>query len=183
MALVEEDQWTPCRAAMAAHNFCGENIELIGPAFVLNPSGLHQERSPSLFPDALHRHSQHQWPLSPCVTSDHASPSMSAESAEDLRAVGVDAAVSVEQAGDATPQKKKQKRNKPTLSCEECVERKTKVRVSKLIPPEHYAALAYAQRSDRIPAQCDRVRPSCLACVKRQTPCKFSDVANVIAAR
>jgi hypothetical protein len=25
------------------------------------------------------------------------------------------------------PQKKKQKRNKPTLSCEECVERKTKV--------------------------------------------------------
>lgn len=29
--------------------------------------------------------------------------------------------------GDAPP-KKKQKRNKPTLSCEECVERKTKVR-------------------------------------------------------
>ena len=27
------------------------------------------------------------------------------------------------------PQKKKQKRNKPTLSCEECVERKTKVGV------------------------------------------------------
>ena len=27
-----------------------------------------------------------------------------------------------------TPPKKKQKRNKPTLSCEECVERKTKVR-------------------------------------------------------
>jgi hypothetical protein len=26
------------------------------------------------------------------------------------------------------PPKKKQKRNKPTLSCEECVERKTKVR-------------------------------------------------------
>jgi hypothetical protein len=29
--------------------------------------------------------------------------------------------------GDPPP-KKKQKRNKPTLSCEECVERKTKVR-------------------------------------------------------
>jgi hypothetical protein len=27
----------------------------------------------------------------------------------------------------AEPPKKKQKRNKPTLSCEECVERKTKV--------------------------------------------------------
>lgn len=29
--------------------------------------------------------------------------------------------------GDNPPPKKKQKRNKPTLSCEECVERKTKV--------------------------------------------------------
>lgn len=29
---------------------------------------------------------------------------------------------------DGPPAKKKQKRNKPTLSCEECVERKTKVR-------------------------------------------------------
>ena len=28
---------------------------------------------------------------------------------------------------DGQPQRKKQKRNKPTLSCEECVERKTKV--------------------------------------------------------
>jgi hypothetical protein len=28
------------------------------------------------------------------------------------------------------PARKKQKRNKPTLSCEECVERKTKVRFS-----------------------------------------------------
>ncbi|CAG8978330.1 hypothetical protein HYALB_00005916 [Hymenoscyphus albidus] len=37
------------------------------------------------------------------------------------------------------PSKKRQKRNKPTLSCEECVERKTK---------------------------CDRARPSCLACCK-----------------
>jgi hypothetical protein len=30
--------------------------------------------------------------------------------------------------GLSEPPKKKQKRNKPTLSCEECVERKTKVR-------------------------------------------------------
>lgn len=29
--------------------------------------------------------------------------------------------------GTLQPPKKKQKRNKPTLSCEECVERKTKV--------------------------------------------------------
>ncbi|KAF2435527.1 hypothetical protein EJ08DRAFT_645819 [Tothia fuscella] len=55
----------------------------------------------------------------------------------------------------SSPARKKQKRNKPTLSCEECVERKTK---------------------------CDRTRPNCLACVKRQSRCKYSDVANVIAA-
>ena len=45
--------------------------------------------------------------------------------------------IGMEQRGDAAvddidaqqpPQKKKQKRNKPTLSCVECVERKTKVR-------------------------------------------------------
>jgi len=37
-------------------------------------------------------------------------------------------------AATATPTKKKQKRNKPTLSCEECVERKTKVRPLFLFP-------------------------------------------------
>ncbi|KAK0129113.1 hypothetical protein ONS95_001052 [Cadophora gregata] len=51
------------------------------------------------------------------------------------------------------PPRKKQKRNKPTLSCEECVERKTK---------------------------CDRGRPNCLACIKRQTECKYTTVANVL---
>lgn len=56
--------------------------------------------------------------------------------------------------------KPKQKRNKPTLSCLECVERKTK---------------------------CDRVRP-CLACVKRQSACEYTAVclrslfANVFAS-
>ncbi|KAF2639582.1 hypothetical protein P280DRAFT_470216 [Massarina eburnea CBS 473.64] len=54
-----------------------------------------------------------------------------------------------------TPPRKKQKRNKPTLSCEECVERKTK---------------------------CDRGRPQCVACFKRQSQCKYSEVANIIAA-
>ncbi|KAK4226327.1 putative Zn(II)2Cys6 transcription factor [Podospora fimiseda] len=49
--------------------------------------------------------------------------------------------------------KKKQKRNKPTLSCHECVQRKTK---------------------------CDRGRPQCLACIKRQTECKYMHVANVL---
>ncbi|KAL2672092.1 fungal-specific transcription factor domain-containing protein [Phyllosticta citricarpa] len=60
-------------------------------------------------------------------------------------------------AGDQSvspPPKKKQKRNKPTLSCDCCVERKTK---------------------------CDRGRPQCLACVKRQTTCNYSEVANLIA--
>ncbi|KAL6703395.1 hypothetical protein ACN47E_009737 [Coniothyrium glycines] len=56
--------------------------------------------------------------------------------------------------GHDAPPKKKQKRNKPTLSCEECVERKTK---------------------------CDRLRPVCLACLKRQSTCKYSDIANLIA--
>ena len=50
--------------------------------------------------------------------------------------------------------KPKQKRNKPTLSCLECVERKTK---------------------------CDRARP-CLACVKRQSACEYTAVANLIAS-
>ena len=50
--------------------------------------------------------------------------------------------------------KPKQKRNKPTLSCLECVERKTK---------------------------CDRGRP-CLACVKRQSNCEYAAVANLIAS-
>lgn len=50
--------------------------------------------------------------------------------------------------------KPKQKRNKPTLSCLECVERKTK---------------------------CDRARP-CLACVKRQSNCEYTAVANLIAS-
>ena len=49
--------------------------------------------------------------------------------------------------------KPKQKRSKPTLSCLECVERKTK---------------------------CDRGRP-CLACVKRQSNCEYTPVANLIA--
>ncbi|KAI1366787.1 fungal-specific transcription factor domain-containing protein [Xylaria arbuscula] len=51
------------------------------------------------------------------------------------------------------PLKKKQKRNKPTLSCYECVERKTK---------------------------CDRGRPHCLACIKRQTECRYAHVANLL---
>ncbi|KAK6434254.1 hypothetical protein LTR95_009562 [Oleoguttula sp. CCFEE 5521] len=52
-----------------------------------------------------------------------------------------------------TTRKTKQRRNKPTLSCLECVERKTK---------------------------CDRSRP-CLACVKRQSTCDYTAVANLIA--
>ncbi|KAK8172553.1 fungal-specific transcription factor domain-containing protein [Phyllosticta citrichinensis] len=59
-----------------------------------------------------------------------------------------------EEHSDAAPPRKKQKRNKPTLSCDCCVERKTK---------------------------CDRGRPQCLACVKRQTTCNYSEVANLIA--
>lgn len=49
--------------------------------------------------------------------------------------------------------RKKQKRNKPTLSCSECVERKTK---------------------------CNRGRPTCLACVKRHTECRYTQVAEFL---
>ncbi|KAK0619903.1 fungal-specific transcription factor domain-containing protein [Immersiella caudata] len=62
---------------------------------------------------------------------------------------------------DGQPQKKKQKRNKPTLSCFECVERKTKAGLIFHIP-------------------CDRGRPHCLACIKRQTECKYAPVANLL---
>ena len=55
---------------------------------------------------------------------------------------------------DSARVKPKWKRNKPTLSCLKCVERKTK---------------------------CDRSRP-CLACVKRQSKCEFSAIANLIAS-
>jgi hypothetical protein len=70
------------------------------------------------------------------------------------------------------PQKKKQKRNKPTLSCVECVERKTKVSLDVQLM---YDVL--------MPMQCDRTRPSCLACAKRQSQCQYSEIANIIAAR
>ncbi|TEY39720.1 hypothetical protein BOTCAL_0452g00030 [Botryotinia calthae] len=53
----------------------------------------------------------------------------------------------------AEPPKKRQKRNKPTLSCAECVERKTK---------------------------CDRGRPNCLACIKRQSQCVYHPTANIL---
>ncbi|KAI6093532.1 fungal-specific transcription factor domain-containing protein [Hypoxylon rubiginosum] len=67
---------------------------------------------------------------------------------------GASSGGSVTAAGSAyEPVKKKQKRNKPTLSCYECVERKTK---------------------------CDRGRPHCLACIKRQTECKYAHVANLL---
>ncbi|PPJ50485.1 hypothetical protein CBER1_06735 [Cercospora berteroae] len=47
------------------------------------------------------------------------------------------------------------KRNKPTLNCLECVERKSK---------------------------CDRARPSCFTCIRRQTRCQYTRIADVIAA-
>ncbi|KAL5612033.1 hypothetical protein BROUX41_000405 [Berkeleyomyces rouxiae] len=47
----------------------------------------------------------------------------------------------------------KQRRNKPTLSCFECVERKTK---------------------------CDRGRPTCFACVRRSSLCAYDRVAQIL---
>lgn len=49
--------------------------------------------------------------------------------------------------------KKPRKRNKPSLSCEACTLKKTK---------------------------CDRGRPTCLACLKRRSPCQYSQLADAI---
>ncbi|KAF2219593.1 fungal-specific transcription factor domain-containing protein [Elsinoe ampelina] len=68
-----------------------------------------------------------------------------------LQSPARDSSASTPEAGG----KPKQKRNKPTLSCQECVERKTK---------------------------CDRGRPNCLSCIKRQTDCHYTQIANLIAS-
>lgn len=115
------------------------------------------------------------------------------------------------------PAKKKQKRNKPTLSCTECVERKTKVRVlitthcttsylTKHQPTCIYSHLSRQSLCSILVAwalgptakacthfsavqslltqvfQCDRNRPVCWACLKRQSSCHYSEIANIIAA-
>lgn len=56
------------------------------------------------------------------------------------------------------PQRKKQKRNKPTLSCFECVERKTKVSLPSsanlsLIPPTTMSAFCQDLSSPALPGQ------------------------------
>ncbi|PHH64618.1 hypothetical protein CDD81_4229 [Ophiocordyceps australis] len=102
-----------------------------------------------------------------------------ADAADDAEATAVDDAADADGGLDGSgaeaeagltnqpPRKKKQKRNKPTLSCRECVDRKTK---------------------------CDRGRPHCLAFfaphrqltmvlsqgIKRQTECKYAHVANLL---
>ncbi|CAK1358162.1 unnamed protein product [Cercospora beticola] len=61
----------------------------------------------------------------------------------------------VVQVDDSNNQHKlNKKRNKPTLNCLKCVERKTR---------------------------CDRARPSCFACTRRETQCEYTNVANIIA--
>lgn len=52
-----------------------------------------------------------------------------------------------EEGNSGEPPKKKQKRNKPTLSCEECVERKTKVSVILLIYLESLRTLSRQGRA------------------------------------
>ena len=86
--------------------------------------------------------------------------SVKREQSDDATAVSPDGSIiaispTVNGAGTGNGEriKAKQKRNKPTLSCLECVERKTK---------------------------CNRGRP-CLACVKRSSGCEYSAVANLMA--
>lgn len=84
-------------------------------------------------------------PLPPPGSASDLAPSPST----DDRTHGRDHDDSQEEANGSgdMPRKKKQKRNKPTLSCHECVERKTKVRLfSCLQPPgakeKHHALLS-----------------------------------------
>ncbi|KAF2164227.1 hypothetical protein M409DRAFT_25569 [Zasmidium cellare ATCC 36951] len=53
------------------------------------------------------------------------------------------------------PPRRPKQRNKPTLNCLACVERKSR---------------------------CDRGRPACFTCVKRQVECQYTPVANFLAA-
>ena len=69
--------------------------------------------------------------------------------------------------------KPRQKRNKPTLSCVECVERKTKV------SRYNHNCITVMLSADGV-AKCDRGRPNCLACIKRQSVCEYTPVANMI---
>ncbi|KAK2052041.1 fungal-specific transcription factor domain-containing protein [Colletotrichum caudatum] len=80
-------------------------------------------------------------------------PSNNGSSSKRADSVDGTASASPDPANPDAPSRKKQRRNKPTLSCSECVERKTK---------------------------CDRGRPHCLACIKRQTECKYAVVANIL---
>jgi len=72
---------------------------------------------------------RHYWELTlgPSLREHHRRPCcrMKAEDERTQSSTSPDASTSAT-GGDAPP-RKKQKRNKPTLSCEECVERKTKV--------------------------------------------------------
>ncbi|KAI0390974.1 fungal-specific transcription factor domain-containing protein [Xylariaceae sp. FL0594] len=103
---------------------------LRSPSAVLSPTSAH---SIYASPDSAH----HPYYLAKSEPDDGVSSGSSAAAGPSLTA----------------PLKKKQKRNKPTLSCHECVERKTK---------------------------CDRGRPHCLACLKRQTDCQYAPVADLL---
>ncbi|KAL1615293.1 hypothetical protein SLS54_009072 [Diplodia seriata] len=98
--------------------------------------------------DEHHHHQDHQ------DQDHHHPPPPSTASAADLTPTASPSADGHPHPADHPP-RKKQKRNKPTLSCDCCVERKTK---------------------------CDRGRPHCLACIKRQSECRYSEVANLIAS-
>ncbi|KAF4435053.1 transcription activator acu-15 [Fusarium acutatum] len=94
------------------------------------------------------------------------------------------------------PPKKKQKRNKPTLSCHECVERKTKVRH---FYPMHFLMLCRAVCISSLlisthvpPYEMSPLYPDIMAHVteadlivlplgiKRQTECRYAHVANLL---
>ncbi|QSZ33576.1 hypothetical protein DSL72_005144 [Monilinia vaccinii-corymbosi] len=114
--------------------------ESLSPAIVNNPTIAYASTASTASPTASN-------------TTFNASPATSPLRKEDgsgsaSGSVSVSASASVRE-----PLRKRQRRNKPTLSCVECVERKTK---------------------------CDRGRPHCLACIKRQTDCEYHTAANIL---
>ena len=99
------------------------------------PSGNNKESqsSPTLFPSTIpsyHVLQLHKDPINMDQTN-YASPalypSLSPTGTETTFQDSPTALVKPENGSIGEPRKKKQKRNKPTLSCIECVERKTKV--------------------------------------------------------
>ncbi|CZS97252.1 related to transcription activator protein acu-15 [Rhynchosporium agropyri] len=98
-------------------------------------------------------HGHHLSPISPASVPEVVGSSPPTVSVSGSESIFLETSTNHEdEASNPEPPRKRQKRNKPTLSCEECVERKTK---------------------------CDRERPVCTACTKRQRECSYITISSL----